>query len=129
MKFKNLVPIEILGMLSQDSNAEVNLSIVGSSTPQSTKPNWYVSAENLISKLSYSHLVELIKIQDDIKRTFYEIECIKDTWSVKELKRQINCLYFERRGISKKPAMLSEIVKQKAETMRPDDIVKSVYAF
>jgi len=128
-EFKNLVPIDILGMLSQDSNAEVNLSIVESSTPQSTKPNWYVPAENLISKLSYSHLVELIKIQEDIKRTFYEIECIKDTWSVKELKRQINSLYFERSGISKKPAMLSEIVKQKAETMRPDDIVKSVYAF
>jgi predicted nuclease of restriction endonuclease-like (RecB) superfamily len=128
-EFKNLVPIDILGMLSQDSNAEVNLSIVGSSTPQSTKSNWYVPAENLISKLSYSHLVELIKIQDDIKRTFYEIECIKDTWSVKELKRQINSLYFERSGISKQPAMLSEIVKQKAETMRPDDIVKSVYAF
>jgi predicted nuclease of restriction endonuclease-like (RecB) superfamily len=128
-EFKNLVPIDILGMLSQESKAEVNSSVVGSSFSKSVEPDWYVPAENLISKLSYSHLVELIKIQNDIKRTFYEIECIKNTWSVKELKRQMNSLYYERSGISKKPAMLSEIVKQKAETMRPDDIVKSVYAF
>jgi len=128
-EFKNLVPQHILGTLSQDSNMGVEPSIIVSSTPQSTKSNLYVPGEKLLSKLSFSHLVELIKIQDHLKRTFYEIECIKGTWSVRELKRQINSLYFERSGMSAKPELLSEITQQKAETAGPTDIVKSVYAF
>ena len=128
-EFKNLVPQHILGTLSQDSNMGVEQSIIVSSTPQSTKSNLYVPGEKLLSKLSFSHLVELIKLQDHLKRTFYEIECIKGTWSVRELKRQINSLYFERSGMSAKPELLSEITQQKAETAGPTDIVKSVYAF
>ena len=128
-EFKNLVPQHIFGTLSQDSNMGVELSIIVSSTPQSTKSNLYVPGEKLLSKLSFSHLVELIKIQDHLKRTFYEIECIKGTWSVRELKRQINSLYFERSGMSAKPELLSEITQQKAETAGPTDIVKSLYAF
>ena len=128
-EFKNLVPQHILGTLSQDSNMGVEQSIIVSSTPQSTKSNLYVPGEKLLSKLSFSHLVELIKIQDHLKRTFYEIECIKGTWSVRELKRQINSLYFERSGMSAKPELLSEMTQQKAETAGPTDIVKSVYAF
>jgi predicted nuclease of restriction endonuclease-like (RecB) superfamily len=128
-EFKNLVPQHILGILSQDSNMGVEPSIMVSSTPQSTKSNLYVPGEKLLSKLSFSHLVELIKIQDHLKRTFYEIECIKGTWSVRELKRQINSLYFERSGMSAKPELLSEITQQKTETADPTDIVKSVYAF
>lgn len=128
-EFKNLVPQHILGTLSQDSNMGVEPSIIVSSTPQSTKSNLYVPGEKLLSKLSFSHLVELIKIQDHLKRTFYEIECIKGTWSVRELKRQINSLYFERSGMSAKPELLSEITQQKAEMAGPTDIVKSLYAF
>jgi predicted nuclease of restriction endonuclease-like (RecB) superfamily len=128
-EFKNLVPQHILGTLSQESNMGVEPSIMESSKLQSTKSNLYVPGEKLLSKLSFSHLVELIKIQDHLKRTFYEIECSKGTWSVRELKRQINSLYFERSGMSAKPEWLSELTQQKAETASPTDIVKSVYAF
>ena len=128
-EFKNLVPQHIFGTLSQDSNMGVEQSIIVSSTPQSTKSKLYVPGEKLLSKLSFSHLVELIKIQDHLKRTFYEIECIKGTWSVRELKRQINSLYFERSGMSAKPELLSEMTQQKAETAGPTDILKSLYAF
>jgi predicted nuclease of restriction endonuclease-like (RecB) superfamily len=48
---------------------------------------------------------------------------------VRELKRQINSLYFERSGMSAKPEWLSELTQQKAETANPTDIVKSLYAF
>ena len=128
-EFKNLVPQHILGTLSQESTMGVEPSIMVSSNLQSTKSNLYVPGEKLLSKLSFSHLVELIKIQDHLKRTFYEIECIKGTWSVRELKRQINSLYFERSGMSAKPEWLSEITQQKAETANPTDIVKSLYVF
>ena len=51
------------------------------------------SAEKLISNLSFSHIREILTIDDKFERFFYETECIKCCWSVKELRRQIsqNC--------------------------------------
>jgi hypothetical protein len=79
---------------------------VGTVTPQSGD-NLLVPAKKLIHNLSYSHIEQLLQFEQSLKRTFYEIECIKGTWSVRELKRQINSLYYERSGMSIKPEMLS----------------------
>lgn len=68
-----------------------------------------VPPNELINNLSFSHFVELIKIKDNLKRTFYEIECIKGTWSLRELKRQINSLYYERSGLSNNKEKLSQL--------------------
>jgi len=89
----------------------------------------YIPATKLLSKLSFSHIVELMQIKDNLKRLFYEIECIKGNWGVRELSRQINSLYFERCGMSQRPDKLSALVAQKAETLQPEDVIKSVYAF
>ncbi|MDR1469031.1 MAG: DUF1016 N-terminal domain-containing protein [Spirochaetaceae bacterium] len=59
------------------------------------------SGQLLVSRLSFSHFRELIAIDDSLKRLFYEVECIKGNWSVRELKRQIASLYYERSGMSK----------------------------
>jgi len=58
--------------------------------------------EKLLSNLSYSHFALLLALDDNLKRTFYEIECVQGNWSVRELKRQIASLYFESSGLSKK---------------------------
>ena len=50
---------------------------------QSATAQLKISGEKLAEKLSFTHLTELIKIDDDLKRTFYEIECIKGCWSVR----------------------------------------------
>lgn len=68
---------------------------VGSANPQ-LKSNLFVPGEKILAKLSYTHIEQLLSIDDPLKRTFYEIECIKGSWSVRELRRQINSLYFER---------------------------------
>lgn len=88
-----------------------------------------VPADKLIQKLSFSHFVELLQIDDFVKRTFYEVECIKGTWDVRELRRQINSLYYERSGLSQKPELLSSIVQ--SAIMKPDtiDTIKSPYTF
>jgi len=88
-----------------------------------------VDVNKLISKLSFSHLVELLSINDPLKRTYYEIECIKGNWSVRELRRQINSLYFERSGLSKNPEKLSALTNEKTERLQPGDVIKSVYTF
>jgi predicted nuclease of restriction endonuclease-like (RecB) superfamily len=101
---------------------------VGLPTPQS-KQLYYTPVEKLLNKLSYTHLEQLLQMSNPLKRAFYEVAAINGCWSVKELKRQINSLYFERSGMSTKPQLLSEITNSKAETLLPTDIVKSVYAF
>jgi len=72
---------------------------VGLSTPLSNEKN-RVPADKIINQLSYTHIEQLLNIESELKRIFYEIESIKGCWSVKELKRQINSLYFERMGLS-----------------------------
>jgi len=91
--------------------------------------NLQVPPQTLISKLSYSHIELLLNIDNPYKRTFYELECIKGIWSVRELKRQINSLYFERSGLSEKPEKLAELIKEKIEPQAPKDIIKNMYTF
>ena len=55
------------------------------------------------SKLSWSHLVEIIKQKDPLKREFYVTMCANEGWSVRELSNRINSMLFERTAISKKP--------------------------
>jgi predicted nuclease of restriction endonuclease-like (RecB) superfamily len=105
-----------------------NVQKVGTLTPQS-ELGLFLPGEKILSKLSYSHLELLLGIDEPLKRTFYEIECIKGAWSVRELKRQINSLYFERSGLSKNPEKLAQLVQQKTKPQETTDIIKNIYAF
>ncbi len=102
--------------------------IVGSTTPQFDE-HLQIPPQKLISKLSYTHIEQLLNIEDQLKRTFYELECIKGTWSVRELKRQINSLYFERSGLSANPEKLSALIKKNSIPQSPTDIIKNIYSF
>lgn len=79
----------------------------GTMPPETKDKNINVDPDKLLNSLSFTHIAELIEIDDPIKRGFYELECIKGQWSVRELQRQINTLYFERSGISGNPAQMS----------------------
>ncbi len=89
----------------------------------------YTPAVSLIEKISFSHIVELLSITGQLKRTFYEIETIKGTWSVRELKRQIATLYYERSGLSKNKEKLHALVNYKTAKLQPSDILKNPYTF
>jgi len=83
----------------------------------------------LIQRLSFSHLAELLELPDDTQRRFYEIECIRGNWSVRELRRQIDSLYYQRSGLSKNKAKLSATAHAKAETLQPAQIIRDPYIF
>ena len=61
----------------------------------------YPKRQTLSGKLSWSHYVELLSISDDAGRSFYEKQCLSDTWSVRELKRQRNASLFERIALTR----------------------------
>jgi len=92
-------------------------------------PELQVPSDRLITSLSFSHFAELISVEDSLKRTFYEIECIRGNWAVRELKRQIASLYYERSGLSKNKEKLAELVKTGAEPAEPELAVRDPYIF
>lgn len=73
-----------------------------------TSEKFVTPPEKLMSNLSFSHIVEILTLDDPLARFFYETECIQCCWSVKELRRQISTNLYFRAGISKKPEQLLE---------------------
>lgn len=93
------------------------------------RPDFAPEVGGLIRRLSFSHIVELLRVQDAVQRAFYELECIKAGWSVRELKRQIGSLLFERLGLSTDRAKLLRLTSADAPQPKPVDIIKDPYVF
>ena len=88
--------------------------------------NSFLSTEKILSRLSYTHLIELIKLDPPLKRHFYEIESIKNNWSVRDLKRAINSMLYERTGLSSdKQAFLDK--QSESQKLIPEDVIKNAY--
>ena len=80
----------------------------------------------LLNKLSSSHFIELLKADTQLKRNFYEVQAIKNNWSVRELKRAMNSLLFERTGLSTdKEAVLRKFSKE--NDLKPEDVFRNPY--
>ena len=77
--------------------------------------------------LSWSHYLTLIRVQDDRARAFYEIEAAKESWSVRELERQIASLLFERLAKSRNKDEVLALAKQGQTVTAPKDVVKDPF--
>jgi predicted nuclease of restriction endonuclease-like (RecB) superfamily len=97
---------------------------VGTPSPQSGPP-----AEALLNGLSYSHFERIVDLDDDAQRDFYAAECLRGNWSVRELKRQVASLYFERSGLSHDKAKLTRLTQAGAEPAGPRLDVRDPYVF
>ena len=83
-------------------------------------------------KLSWSHYLELLAVQDKDARAFYEKECVNSKWSVKELNRQIGTSLFERLLLSDGKANKEKVLalaKDGLSMARPEDVLKQPYVF
>lgn len=83
-------------------------------------------ADKLISNLSFSHIREILPIEDPLARFFYETECIKCCWSIRELRRQISTNLYFRAGVSKKPELLLQRTEMNAS---PALTIKEPFSF
>ena len=61
-------------------------------------------------------------------RSFYEVECAKARWSVRQLERQVASLLYERLAMSRDREGLLALTEQGHEPFRPEDLVKDPYA-
>lgn len=97
---------------------------VGTASPQSA-----LTADTLLNRLSYSHLELIVDQDDDIKRDFYAHEAVRGNWSVRELRRQIASLYFERTALSRDKPRLASSTHDAAESAPPALAVRDPYIF
>ena len=92
----------------------------------------YQIQQMLSARLSWSHYCELLTISDSDRRSFYEKECERSGWSVREMKRQIATSLFERLLLSDGEAnrdKVYELATKGQELTEMKDIVKDPYVF
>lgn len=92
----------------------------------------YPKFQSLTGKLTWTHYCELMSISDKDRRGFYEKECERSGWSVREMKRQISTSLFERLLLSDGKAnkeKVYELATKGQELETPEDIVKDPYVF
>lgn len=126
-QFYNTYP-QILGLSTQKIHEKNAVITIGqSATDQSPDKDNYLYT--FVFSTSFTHLFELIKIDDPTKRHFYELLILKTQPSVQELKRQINALTYERVGLSSDyKGSFGEVMK-KIIPQQTTDLVKSHYFF
>lgn len=87
----------------------------------------YPICETLSHKLSWSHYVELLKINDPLERSFYEKQATIERWSVRQLKRQKDSSLYLRLAASKDKKGIIELAKQGQSVLKPDHIIRDPY--
>jgi len=79
--------------------------------------------------LSWSHFIELVSIEDPVKRLFYQQICIVERWSIRTLRQKEDAMLFERTAIATKPedVILHTLQTTDSTNLSPDLVFKSSY--
>ncbi len=96
---------------------------------ETLSPHLKVSAGQMISSLSFSHIVELLDLEDQEQREFYCHHSIKANWSVRQLRRQIKSLYYQRSLLSIDKVKLEIQTAEAAELHTFGHFIKDPYVF
>jgi len=78
-------------------------------------------------KLSWSHYLQLIKIENEEERKFYEIEAVNNVWSVREFERQYDSSLYERLVLSRDKSGIKKLSEEGQLITKPSDAVKDPY--
>ncbi len=81
----------------------------------------------LCDQLSWSHYRALMKIKKEKNRAWYMEECIKSNWSVRQLERQINTMFYERLLASEDKESVSAEVSEKEPRPEYEKIIRDPY--
>lgn len=87
----------------------------------------FPKSETLSHQLTWSHYFELLKCEEPLEMQFYMKECIKEQWTVRNLKRQINSSLFQRLALSTDKEGILALVNDGHRIMTPADIIKDPY--
>lgn len=88
---------------------------------------YYPICQTVSDKLSWSHICELIKIEDKMERKFYEKESIKEKWDVRTLRRQMDSSLFLRLAASRNKDEIMQLAEKGITYDKPENIIKDTY--
>lgn len=80
----------------------------------------------LSRQLSWSHFVEVIPLTDDLQREFYLTFAASERWSVRQLRKEIDGMLYERTAVATKP---DELIKKELTTLREDNVMSPDLVF
>jgi predicted nuclease of restriction endonuclease-like (RecB) superfamily len=83
----------------------------------------------LFTTLTFTHLVELARIDDVPRRAFYELHCLKERWSVRELQRQKSSMLYERVGLSESRDAVLALAREGTLSDAPAAQLRDPYVF
>lgn len=89
----------------------------------------YQKVQTLSELLTWSHYVELLKLEDPLERSFYEKECAQEHWGVRELKRQMKSMLFQRIALSTDKKAVLRLAQEGQIIEQPQDILREPYVF
>lgn len=78
-------------------------------------------------KLSWSHYLILMRMENIDERNFYEIEALENNWSLRELRRQIDSALYERLALSRDKDKIKSLALKGQILEKPEDMVKDPY--
>ena len=78
------------------------------------------------TKITWSHIIEILPLKDDLQREFYLTLASTERWSVRQLRKEIDGMLFERTAISTKP---EELIKSELATLRDDNVMSPDLVF
>jgi len=90
----------------------------------------YPKLQSVIAKskrITRTHFLQLLTIQDEKERSFYEIECEKSNRSVRELRRQMNSVLYDRLALSRNKQGVKDLSKKGQVIENPKDLIKEPY--
>jgi hypothetical protein len=89
----------------------------------------FPKGQTMSDQLSWSHYVELIKVEYELERSFYLKQCELENWSVRELKRQMKSMLFHRIALSKDKQGVFEIASEGVKVQSASDLLRDPYVF
>lgn len=121
-KFYSVYSLETIGstLLTQSEEETLNRNLVNTVYQiqnTSIAPHKFV--------LSWSHYLVLMRIKNSDARSFYELECAKQNWSVRWLQRQVNSSLYERIALSSDKEKVIRMAKEGEIIEKPSDIIKN----
>ena len=78
-------------------------------------------------RLSWSHYLKLVRVEDEAERRFYELEAIQNQWSLRELQRQCDSALYQRLVLSRDKDKVKELSEKGQVINQPSDALKDPY--
>lgn len=120
----NFIKGQAPSALSENTKGQAPSAKSDSAKLQAVPAKFSEKAISSVPKLNWSHLVRLLSVKNEDERNFYIIETAQNTWSTRELDRQINSSLFERIVLSKDKKAVRELSEKGQEITTHQDLLK-----